>query len=247
MKSTKNDRLLRECAMDEQCAYLFEHKQSTHYKIISDCSVENCERHIRQGWRRFGNMFFRPICAECSACESVRIDVGAYEFSRSERRVMRKNEDLQIVIRRPTMTQRHLELFILYHHHMHERRGWEEQTVTPGNYYTSFVQGHNDFGYEVLFFEGRNLLAVDLIDVLPQGISSIYFYYDPEHAKRSLGRFSMLHQIRLAKEYNLPWIYLGYYVQGCPSLEYKREYAPLQQLQGRPAETDEPIWLPLHD
>jgi arginine-tRNA-protein transferase len=116
--------------------------------------------------------------------------------------------------------------------------------VTPQNYYASFVQGYNDFGYEVLYFDGDRLVGVDLIDILPSGISSIYFYYDPASARRSLGRYSLLIQILMAKERHLPWIYLGYYVDGCRSLEYKREYTPLLRLDGRPAEDGEERWFP---
>ena len=89
----------------------------------------------------------------------------------------------------------------------------EEQPVTPCNYYSSFVHGYNDFGYEVLYFEQEKLIGVDLIDILPSGISSIYFYYDPAYANRSLGKYSLLRQIGLARERGLPWVYLGYYVE----------------------------------
>jgi len=246
MKTQNANRLLKECALEEKCAYLTGEEQTTHYKVITNCSAEYCDQLICHGWRRFGEMFFRPVCPDCTACESIRIDVDSYRFSRSEKRILRRNEDLHVLIRRPGMTQKHLELFIDYHHYMHHRRGWEEQPVTPRNYYTSFVHGYNDFGYEVLYFDKERLIGVDLIDILPSGISSIYFYYDPEYAKRSLGKYSLLRQIMLAQERRLPWIYLGYYVQGCQSLEYKREYTPLFQLKGRPSEEESAFWLPLN-
>ena len=242
MKTSNTNRLLKECALDEKCAYLPEQQQTTHYKVISECSTVYCDQLVSQGWRRFGGMFFRPVCADCTACESIRIDVPRYEFSRSEKRVLRKNADLRVIIRRPSMTQHHLDLFIRYHRYMHEKRGWKEQPVTPRNYYTSFVHGFNAFGYEVLYFDHDRLIGVDLIDILPSGISSIYFYYDPEYARRSLGKYSLLRQIMMAQERTLRWVYLGYYVQGCQSLEYKSEYAPLQQLRGRPAENDTAVW-----
>ncbi len=244
MKTAQN-RLLRECALDETCAYLSGRSQTTHFKVISNASAEYCDHLVTRGWRRFGEMFFRPICAGCQACESVKIDVDAYTFSRSEKRVMRKNRHIRTFIRRPSMTRTHLELFVAYHRYMHERRGWEEQPVTPENYYTSFVQGHNDFGYEVLYFDGSRLVGVDLVDILPSGISSIYFYYDPDYARLSPGKYSLLRQILMAKERGLRWIYLGYYVQGCPSLEYKRDYRPQWRLTGRPDEQEKAQWSPL--
>lgn len=112
------NRLLKECALDETCAYLPDQKQTTHYKIIDGCSDAYCETLVERGWRRFGTMFFRPLCSGCQACESVKIDAAHYVFSKSARRVLRKNSHLRSVMQRPTLTEAHLELFRRYHDHM---------------------------------------------------------------------------------------------------------------------------------
>jgi len=234
--------LLKECALDDTCSYLEDKRQTMHYKIIDDCSKAYCSELIERGWRRFGNMFFRPVCRECSACESLKIDVNHYHFSKSARRVIRKNSDLRTVLQRPTMTQAHLDIFTLYHDHMKSRREWETQPINPQNYYMSFIHGYNDYGYEVLYFDKETLIGVDLIDILPDGISSIYFYYHPDYSERSLGRYSLYRQIMMAQENSLAWIYLGYYVKGCQSLEYKNQYNPLFQLEGRPEVEHKPVW-----
>lgn len=236
------DQLLKECALDESCSYIKGLEQTTHYKIIHDCSVEQCEALIERGWRRFGNMFFRPICRTCTACESVKIDAMNYHFSKSARRIMKKCKEFKIHIQHPTMSKQHLDIFERYHQHMHQKRGWEQQPINARNYYMSFVHGYNDFGYEILYFDGDKLIAVDLIDILPNGISSIYFYYDPDYASYSLGKYSLYKQIRLAQKKGLEWIYLGYYVEECQSLAYKKEYEPLYTLDARPGEEEEPFW-----
>lgn len=187
-------------------------------------------------------MVFRPICQECRACESLKIDVEGYTFSKSERRILRKNSHFQTIIRQPTMTREHLTLFEKYHSYKHHTRSWDAPKVDPKNYYASFVQGHGDFGYEVLYFDSDKLIAVDLIDILDHGISAVYCYYDPDYASHSLGRYTLLQQIEFSKRLNLRWIYLGYYVESCPSLAYKAEYKPYLELQGRPEENEEPIW-----
>jgi arginine-tRNA-protein transferase len=117
---------------------------------------------------------------------------------------------------------------------MKNKKGWEYQEVTPQSYYNSFVNGYNDFGYEVLYYDGNRLIGVDLIDILEDGISSIYFYYDPEYTKYSLGKFSLFNQIKFAKQSRKKWIYLGYYVENCSSLSYKAHYKPYLTLDGRP-------------
>lgn len=239
--------LLHECTSEDKCAYLDDRRQTTQYKIIDNCSSAYCAGLVERGWRRFGHMFFRPVCADCHACESFKIDVENYLFSKSERRILRKNEDIKMIIQRPQVTTEHLQLFEKYHLHMKDKRDWAHEKVTPRHYYMSFVHGHGSFGYEVLYYIEDRLIGVDLIDILPDGISSIYFYYDPDFSNRSLGTYSMLQQIKRAQESDLDWIYMGYYVQGCQSLEYKSRYKPYYVLQGRPLETDYVRWLPAED
>lgn len=229
--------LLKECTLCEPCSYLQDHTQTIHYKIIQDCTKEQCEALIMRGWRRFGHMYFRPICSECRACESLKINALDYEFSKSERRILRKNSTLKTIIRHPTMSQEHIDLFYRYHQHKHITRNWDAPKEDPRNYYSSFVNGHGDFGFEILYFDDERLIAVDLVDILNEGISSLYCYYDPDYSQHSLGKYTLLAQIQLAKHLGLSWIYLGYFVEGCQSLSYKSEYTPSKILVGRPEET----------
>jgi arginine-tRNA-protein transferase len=241
--TTKNKEIiLKECALHEPCSYIAGNTQSIHYKVIQECSKEQCEALILRGWRRFGSMYFRPICQDCRACESLKIDACNYTFSKSDRRILRKNDHLTSIIRHPTLTREHLSLFDRYHRYKHHTRNWDAPKSDPKNYYASFVQGHGDFGFEVLYFDGDKLIAVDLIDILEEGISSVYCYYDPDYNSQSLGRYTLLQQIEFAHRLKLKWIYLGYYVEGCQSLAYKINYQPSLQLQGRPEEEEVALW-----
>ena len=235
--------LLKEFLLNDKCSYLENKKQTMHYKVIESCSAASCQDLIERGFRRFGKMYFRPICEGCDECKSIKIDVANYSFSKSARRVMRKAKDLRVYIQRPTLSQEHLKIFEKYHLHMHEKKGWEYNKTSPDHYYSSFVSGHEDFGYEVLYFLEEKLIAVDLIDILEDGISSIYFYYDPDFAKYSLGKLSLYNQIKYVKNSGKKWIYLGYYVKECPSLAYKAQYKPYLTLEGRPAEYESPKWF----
>jgi len=179
--------IIKECNIQDSCSYLQDHKQTTHYKVIDRCTKQQCSELIERGWRRFGTMFFRPVCSDCDKCESIKIDVDNYSFSKSERRVIKKASHFKIIIQSPTITKEHLSLFRRYHDYMRDKRGWEQQQITAQNYFSSFVQGYGDFGYEILYFDGDKLIAIDLIDILDDGISSIYFYYDPTYQKYSLG------------------------------------------------------------
>ncbi|MBN2815382.1 MAG: arginyltransferase [Campylobacterales bacterium] len=234
--------ILKEFSLNDKCSYLKNLEQTTHYKVINNCSALECQELIERGYRRFGKMYFRPICPDCNECQSIKIDVDNYKFSKSARRVMRKAEHITSYIQQPTITKEHLQLFEKYHLYMKDKKGWEHNKTTADHYYSSFVLGHENFGYEILYYDNERLIAVDLIDILEDGISSIYFYYDPDYAYLSLGKLSLYNQIQYAKETQKKWIYLGYYVAECPSLSYKKEYKPYLTLQGRPKETEEYIW-----
>ncbi len=235
--------LLKEFLLDDKCSYLKDMEQTTHYKVIDECNTLQCQDLIERGYRRFGKMYFRPICSNCDECKSIKIDTKKFQFSKSDRRVLKKAAFIKSYIQTPTMTQAHLDLFEKYHLHMKETKEWEHSQTNPQNYYSSFVDGHNGFGYEVLYFDGDKLIGVDLIDILEDGISSIYFYYDPNYKKYSLGKLSLLFQIKFAKAQKKDWIYLGYYVKECLSLSYKAEYKPYLTLQGRPNEGEDFSWV----
>ena len=234
--------LLKEFSLNDKCSYLKDKEQTTHYKVINDCSAETCQDLIERGFRRFGKMYFRPICKECQECQSIKIDVENFSFSKSQKRIMKKSSHFESYIQVPNLSQAHLDLFKKYHLHMKDKKEWSYSDTTPDHYYQSFVSGHNEFGYEVLYFDGDKLIGVDLIDILEDGISSIYFYYDPDYSGYSLGKLSLYNQIRYAKRSNKKWIYLGYYVEDCPSLSYKSEYKPYITLEGRPSEYEVYNW-----
>lgn len=234
--------ILKEFSLNEKCSYLSGLQQTTHYKIIEKCSTQYSQELMERGFRRFGKMYFRPICAECLECQSIKIDVENYTFSKSARRVMKKAQEIKVYIQRPSLTKSHLTLFEKYHLYMHQKKEWDYNETTAEHYYNSFVVGHEDFGYEILYFMNEELIAVDLIDILHDGISAIYFYYNPDFAYLSLGKFSLYNQIQLAKNSDKKWIYLGYYVKECPSLSYKSNYKPYLTLQGRPNLDEHYIW-----
>jgi len=234
--------LLKEFSLNDKCSYLDDKEQTTHYKVIENCSAQNCQDLIERGFRRFGKMFFRPICANCQECQSIKIEVENFSFSKSQKRIIKKASHLKSYVQIPTLSQAHLDLFKKYHLHMKDKKEWTYNETTPEHYYQSFVTGYNEFGYEVLYFDDDKLIGVDLIDILEDGISSIYFYYDPDYSQYSLGKLSLYNQIKFAQRSGKKWIYLGYYVEDCPSLSYKSEYKPYITLKGRPSEHEKFNW-----
>lgn len=235
-------RLVEFSTLEANCAYLKNEKMRMEYKFIENCPQELNKNLIQRGWRRFGEYYSRPKCADCKQCLSLRIDAQNYRFSKSAKRAIRKNANTKILIQKPTLTREHLNLYEKYHKTMEAKKGWKHYSLSPNSYHELYVCGAMDFGKEVLYFVDDKLVGVDLIDIIADGISSIYFFYDPDYAHLSLGRFSLYQQILIAQNYRKPWIYLGYYVQDCPSLKYKADYRPFQIMENEPMLNETPIW-----
>ncbi len=232
------------CMLDYECAYLPDKKVRMFYKYVLESSQAFNTAVVQRGWRRFGRYYFHPICNGCNACKSLRIDVENFKPSRSQKKAMKRNKDTRIIIQKPTMTQMHIDLYNKYHSYKSEKDGWRQKGISYREYRENFVEGAYDFGKEVLYVRDDKLIGVDLIDIVDDGISAIYFFYDPDYAWYSLGTFSLIYQIELAKLLNLKWIYLGYWVKGCKAFAYKPNFKPQQMLEGFPA-PDEPYeWHP---
>jgi arginine-tRNA-protein transferase len=205
-------------------------------------TTEYLER-LLQGWRRFGTMLFRPACPTCTACRSVRVQVDQFRPDRSQRRTRRSNEGVVTVrIGQPSVTQAKLQLCDLYHAYQADAKGWPQHPAKEAESYAeSFV--HHPFPIEewCYYLDGR-LVGVGYVDYLPSaadsgepgsesnqgGLSAIYFFYDPRQRQRSLGTWNVLCLIEEAARRRLPYVYLGYYVEGCPSMSYKPRFVPNQ-------------------
>jgi len=228
---------------NKKCPYLEGKRATTKYHMIDNCSALMCKDYIMHGWRRFGKLFFTPECDGCKECKSMRIDVDTFVLNRSMRRTIRKNSETKIILRHPTISKEHLELYDKYHNHMKDKRGWDNEKISPDDYYSSFVLGHGDFGYELLYIIDEKLVGVALVDILPGVVSSIYCYYDHDYKEYSLGTFSILKQIEYAKLLGIKYLYLGYWVKENQSLSYKSRFKPYQILIDGFEFRRESVWL----
>ena len=219
------------CTLEDQCPYLENKKSKMEYKYIEKSSKNLNQELIMRGWRRFGKYYSRPICDNCNECLSLRINTFDYVLSKSDKRVINKNLNTKIIMTKPNISNEHMYLYDKYHKFMENKRSWKRYDLNFRQYFNLYVEGAFDFGYELDFYIGDDLVCVDLIDFLDDGISSIYCFYDPSFLKFSLGKFSLLSEIILAKNKNLKYIYLGYFVKECQSLLYKSDYMPNEILK----------------
>jgi arginine-tRNA-protein transferase len=223
--------LFRYVAPPSQCGYLPDQQWSLEYELVADLSAAEYMERMRTGWRRFGRMLFHPACASCKACHSLRVLADCFRPNRSQRRAARVNAGaVKLRIGRPSVSAAKLSLYDRYHAYQTETKGWPEHPAKdPGSYAQSFVD--NPFPTEEwCYFLGSRLVGVGYVDVLPAGLSAIYFFYDPDERQRSLGTWNVLNVIRETAARALPHTYLGYYVPGCSSMIYKARFLPNQLL-----------------
>ena len=183
----------------------------------------------RQGFRRSQNIIYRPSCNNCSACKSVRIPVEEYSFSKSERRVLAKNVNLSRQKSPPMATDDQFDLFSRYLKNRHSHGGMSEMDAFE---FSLMVEESNVHTAVYEYYDKEKLIAVCITDVIADGISMVYSFFDVENSKKnSLGKFMILDHIRIAKELCVKYLYLGYLIEASKKMNYKSQYHPLECFQ----------------
>ncbi|SMX42314.1 arginyltransferase [Actibacterium lipolyticum] len=190
----------------------------------------------KQGFRRSQNVLYRPSCADCSACMSARIRVNDFEPSRSQRKTMRRNAGLLRQATSPWATEEQYRLFRRYLESRHADGGMADMDIFE---FAAMIE-ETPVRSRVIEYtspspEGgrqRDLSAVCLTDVLEDGLSMVYSFYDPDLQNSSLGTHVILDHIAIAREAGLPYIYLGYWVPGSPKMGYKANFSALEIYKG---------------
>ncbi len=177
-------------------------------------------------FRRSGRLFYRPACAGCRECVPIRVSVAAFTPSRSQRRVSRRNADVSVEVGRPMPTDEKHALFRRYLAGQHDGSMSGERSSFEQFLYAPAVDTL-EFEYRL----GRRLVGVGLADVCVRSLSSVYFYFDPEMRRRSLGVYSALQEIEYCRREGIPHYYLGYYVQDSGAMNYKARFRPYELLR----------------
>jgi arginyl-tRNA--protein-N-Asp/Glu arginylyltransferase len=227
------------------CSYLPDQAASLDVRLAVDVTADEYGTMLAQGWRRFGPNYFRPACAACHACVSTRIPVAAFHPSRSQRRARHQSAALDRIVQAPRVDRERLDLYARWHRHREQRRGWEPIRLNAAQYAMEFTFPHPSVR-EVTFRDparDNRLVGLGIVDEVPNALSAVYFFWDPEDAPPSLGIAHIVTLIDDAVERGLAYVYLGYHVAACPSLAYKGRFQPQESLVGRPADDERPIWV----
>ena len=179
------------------------------------------------GFRRSGPHLYRPHCARCNSCVPARIPVSTFQPDRGQRRILARNSDLHVIDRTSLSGD---EYFDLYSRYIEGRHRDGDMYPPTRQQFDSFLTREWDLTHYYCFYLHEQLLAVAVVDIMSNGLSAIYSFFDPAIKARSLGVYAVLWQIRHTAELGLPHVYLGYWIKQCRKMSYKIDYRPIELL-----------------
>jgi leucyl-tRNA---protein transferase len=196
--------------------------------IAVDAKLHNATSYawlMSLGFRRSGEQIYRPYCMHCEACQAIRVLVAKFQPSASQRKTNKKNSEYRVVYNNGSIDA-YYPLYQRYINTIHS-----DGTMFPANFkqYQEFLTCTLVSQCFIEIWHQDKLLSVAITDLLPDALSAVYTFYDPDYRHKALGVFSILSQLELAKLLNKQYLYLGYQIDACQKMNYKDRYFPYQR------------------
>jgi arginyl-tRNA--protein-N-Asp/Glu arginylyltransferase len=212
------------------CSYLPDQKEQLLMLVAPQINGQHFyPTLLANGFRRSGSQVYRPHCTHCQACQSLRIATTHFKLSRSQKRLFNKNKKLKIKISETSKPQ-YFDLYQRYINTVHSDGSMFPASISQ---YEGFIKATWNKTLFVEIYDQDKLICVSVTDQVNgednRAWSAFYCFYDPDYLHHSLGTFAVLCQLNLAKEFNIDWLYLGYYIEKCQKMNYKTQFNPHQR------------------
>jgi len=180
-----------------------------------------------KGFRRSGHLLYKPDCNSCKACIACRIPVKKFKSKSSFKRILKINQDIRVDVSSNLNLD---ESYALYESYINHRHLDGDMFPATEKQFSSFILENTDDTIFFKFFDKEKLIAVSVADILQDGLSAVYCFYDPVDKRRSLGTYAILYQIHRVLEQERLYLYLGYWIKNCRKMLYKTRFRPLEML-----------------
>lgn len=210
-----------------ECPYGLPHIACFYQAMFGPLTDRAMELFLAAGYRRNGNCLYGMRCRECSACIPIRLRPRNFEPSRNQRRVVKKNSDIEADFSRVTMDPEHLELCGRF-----LQARYPQEHNTAEGYYGGFFCNSIVDSARINFRIGGKLIGGSVIDMGENWMNAVYFYFDPDEAARSLGTFNILTLVEMCREFEIEYLYLGYYIKNVRAMSYKQKFVPHELFLG---------------